>query len=148
MMSNNVPFIVNTLYKCKPDITSLIKGDKNGEIIQDLGYREKYSMKFSPYTFKVKELPFFYTLKWWYEYLMHQSIVTTAPTGLGNSGDFNFSWCKAPVNALHCGAIFLVKTQLKAPLKSRQVNVKIVCYVKTWSQKPDSYLELRGYCWG
>ena len=76
--------------------------------------------------------------------IMHQSFVTKAPAELGNSGDFNFSLCKAPVNALHWGAISVAKTQLKAPLKSRQVNVKLLPSVKTWNQKPRSYPALRG----
>ena len=38
------------------------------------------------------------------------------PTGTGNSGTFNFSVCKALVNALHCSDIFMVKSLLKAPV--------------------------------
>ena len=33
---------------------------------------------------------------------MHQSFVTTAPIGLGNGGDIDFSLCKARVCAQHC----------------------------------------------
>ena len=66
---------------------------------------------------------------------MHQSFVTTAPTGPGNSEDFNFARCKVPVNALHCGAIFVVKPQQKAPLKFQQVNVIIISGVESCNQK-------------
>ena len=76
--------------------------------------------------------------------VMHQLFVTAAPAGPGNSVDFNFSRVKAPVNALHCGVLLFGETQLKAPLKSRQVNVKILAGVKTWNQKPGNYTALRG----
>ena len=46
---------------------------------------------------------------------MHQSFVFPAPLGPGNSGTFNFSIFKAPLKAWHCGAIFVVKSLLKAP---------------------------------
>ena len=73
----------------------------------------------------------------------HSSYVT------GNGGDFNFSWCKAPVNALHCGSSHVVvKTQLKVPLKSWQVNVKFLPGVKTWEQKPGTDPALWGWCCG
>ena len=64
-----------------------------------------------------------------------------APVGPGNSGDFNSSQCKAPINALHCGAMFTVKKKKKkkklpkAPLKFRQVNVKMFPGVQTWNQR-------------
>ena len=81
----------------------------------------------------------------WQGQIIHQSFVITAATGPGNSGYFNFPWCKAPVNALHCGDIFVVKTHPKALLKSWQVNGKIL---QIWNQKPGRYLALRGWCWG
>ena len=40
--------------------------------------------------------------------IMHQSFVTTAPMGPGNSGAFDFSLCKARVYAQHCRDIFMV----------------------------------------
>ena len=39
----------------------------------------------------------------WYT-IMHQSFVSTAPSGPGISGAFNFSIFKAPLKALHSGA--------------------------------------------
>ena len=46
---------------------------------------------------------------------MHQSVVSTAPSGPGISGAFNFSIFKAPLKALHSGAKIVVKSLLKAP---------------------------------
>ena len=46
---------------------------------------------------------------------MHQSFVSTAPSGPGISGAFNFSIFKAPLKALHSGAKLVVKFLLKAP---------------------------------
>ena len=46
---------------------------------------------------------------------MHQSFVSTAPSGPGISGAFNFSIFKAPLKALHSGAKLVVKSLLKAP---------------------------------
>ena len=42
----------------------------------------------------------------------------------------------------------MVKTLPKAPLKSRQVTVKILPGIQTWNQKPGSYPALWGWCWG
>ena len=50
--------------------------------------------------------------------VMHRSFVTTAPKGLGNSEDFDFSLCKTRVYAQHWGEIFMVKTLSKALLKN------------------------------
>ena len=47
--------------------------------------------------------------------VMHQSFVSTAPSGPGVSGAFNFSIFKAPLKALHSGAKLVVKSLLKAP---------------------------------
>ena len=47
--------------------------------------------------------------------IMHQSFVTPAPPGPGNSGAFNFSLFKARLKARHCRARFVVKSLLKAP---------------------------------
>ena len=47
--------------------------------------------------------------------VMHQSFVSTAPSGPGISGAFNFSIFKAPLKALHSGAKLVVKSLLKAP---------------------------------
>ena len=44
---------------------------------------------------------------------MHQSFVSTAPSGPGISGAFNFSIFKAPLKALHSGAKLVVKSLLK-----------------------------------
>ena len=46
---------------------------------------------------------------------MHQSFATTAPLGPGNSGDIDFSLCKALVYAPHCGDIFYVISLVKVP---------------------------------
>ena len=54
--------------------------------------------------------------------LMHQSFVSTAPSGLGISGAFNFSIFKAPLKALHSGAKLVVKSLLKAPAPSGTDN--------------------------
>ena len=76
---------------------------------------------------------------------MHQSFVTTtAPTVPGNSGDFDFSPCKALVYAQHCRDIFMVKVLPKDLLKSRQVNVKLLRPVWAWNQKTHSSTALRG----
>ena len=48
--------------------------------------------------------------------LMHQSFVSTAPSGPGISRTFNFSIFKAPLKALHSLAKIVVKSLLKAPL--------------------------------
>ena len=47
--------------------------------------------------------------------IMHQSFSSTAPSGPGISGAFNFSIFKAPLKALHSGAKLVVKSLLKAP---------------------------------
>ena len=47
--------------------------------------------------------------------IMHQSFVSPAPLGQGNSGAFNFSIFKAPVKAWPCGVRFVVG---KIPAKS------------------------------
>ena len=47
--------------------------------------------------------------------IMHQSFVSTAPSGPGISGAFNFSIFKAPLKALHSGAKLVVKSLLKPP---------------------------------
>ena len=46
---------------------------------------------------------------------MHQSFVSTPPSGPGISGAFNFSIFKAPLKALNSGAKIVVKSLLKAP---------------------------------
>ena len=47
---------------------------------------------------------------------MHQSFVSPAPLGPGNSGAFfNFSIFKARLKARHCGARFIVKIPAKSP---------------------------------
>ena len=46
---------------------------------------------------------------------MHQSFVSTAPSGPGTSGAFTFSIFKAPLKALLSGAKIVVKSLLKAP---------------------------------
>ena len=45
--------------------------------------------------------------------IMHQSFATTSPRGPGNSGDIDFSICKAQVKSLHCRDFVLVKSLLK-----------------------------------
>ena len=45
---------------------------------------------------------------------MHQSFVSQAPLGSGNSGAFNFSIFKAPLKARLCEARVVVKSLLKA----------------------------------
>ena len=46
---------------------------------------------------------------------MHQSFVSPAHLGPGNSGGFNFSIFKATVKARPCEVRFVVKSLLKAP---------------------------------
>ena len=53
---------------------------------------------------------------------MHQSFVSTAALGPGNSGAFNFSVFKAPLKARQSGVIFVVKTPLKAPAPRRRLT--------------------------
>ena len=56
---------------------------------------------------------------------MHQSFVSTAPSGPGISGAFNFSLFKAPLKALLSGAKIVVKSLLKAPaLPGADKNIK------------------------
>ena len=50
-----------------------------------------------------------------YSEVMQQSFATTAPMGLGNNRDIDFSLCKARVYALHYGDIFYVKSLVKFP---------------------------------
>ena len=50
--------------------------------------------------------------------VMHQSFAAPATLGPGNSGDIEFSSCKARVHVLHCRGIFLVKP-LQIALASR-----------------------------
>ena len=78
--------------------------------------------------------------------IMHQTFVTMAPMALGNSGDFDFSLCKARVYAQHCGDIFIVKVLLKALLKSGQVNVKLHAGLGMES-KPRCSMALWGRYW-
>ena len=78
---------------------------------------------------------------------MYQSFVTTAPTGLENRGDFDFSLCKARVYAWHCGDIFMVKVLPKALLRSWKVNVKLPRRVWAGNQKPCSSTALLVQCW-
>ena len=47
--------------------------------------------------------------------VMNQSFVSTAPSGPGISGAFNFSIFKTPLKAMHPGAKLVVKSLLKAP---------------------------------
>ena len=82
-----------------------------------------------------------------FELLMHQSFVTMAPTGLGNSGDLHFSLCKTRVYARHCGDIFMVKVLPNVLLKSWYVNVKLLWPLWAWSQKPRSSTAMRGRYW-
>ena len=46
---------------------------------------------------------------------MHQSIVTTAPPGPGNSGDFDFRSSQSQVKSPPCGDKMLVKSPPNAP---------------------------------
>ena len=57
---------------------------------------------------RLTQIPFHATV-------MHQSFVSTAPSGPGISGAFNFSIFKAPLKALLSGAKIVVKSLLKAP---------------------------------
>ena len=75
--------------------------------------------------------------------LLHQSFVTTAPIGSGNSRDIDFPLCKARIYAQHCGDIFMVK----ALFKSRWVTVKLHRLVWAWKQKPCGSMALPGQCW-
>ena len=54
-----------------------------------------------------------------YIVIMHQSFVSPASPGSGNSGAFNFSFFKAKLKPLHCRARFVVKSLLKAPAPRR-----------------------------
>ena len=47
--------------------------------------------------------------------IMHQSIVTTAPPGPGNSGDFDFWSSQSQVKSPPCSDKRLVKSPLNAP---------------------------------
>ena len=51
--------------------------------------------------------------------LMHQSFVSTAPLGPGNSSAFNFSVFKARLKAWHCGILYVVKSLLKVSAPRR-----------------------------
>ena len=55
---------------------------------------------------------------------MHQTFVSTAPSGPGISGAFNFSIFKAPLKALLSGAKIVVKSLLKAPALPRLTIMK------------------------
>ena len=74
--------------------------------------------------------------------------LTTASMGPGNSGNIDFSLCKAGVYAQHCGDIFMVKALPKAWLISQPVHVKLPQSVWAWNQKPHSSTALWGRCWG
>ena len=63
-----------------------------------------------------------------YKCNMHQSFVTTVPTVLGNSGDFDFFLRQARVYARHCGDSLMVK----ALLKSGKLNVKTELLWPVW----------------
>ena len=56
--------------------------------------------------------------------LMHQSFVSPAPLGPGNSGTFNFLIFKAPVKVRPCEVRFVVKSLLKAPAPRGDNNVE------------------------
>ena len=55
---------------------------------------------------------------------MHQPFVSTAPSGPGISGAFNFSIFKAPLKPLLSGAKIVVKSLLKAPALPRLTIMK------------------------
>ena len=57
--------------------------------------------------------------------LMHQSFVSPAPLGPGNSVTFNFLIFKAPVKVRPCGVRFVVKSLLKAPAPRGDNNVNV-----------------------
>ena len=78
---------------------------------------------------------------------MHQLFVTPALTGPGNSGDIDFSLCKARVYTQRCMEIFMVKALPKALFKSWQVNMKILWVVWAWNQKPCGSTALWEQCW-
>ena len=69
-------------------------------------------------------------------------ICNHGPMGPGNSGDIDFSLCKARVYAQHCGDIFMVK----ALFKSRWVTVKLPLPVWAWKHKHCDSTALRGQC--
>ena len=59
---------------------------------------------------------------------MHQSFVSTAPLGSGNSGVFNFSVFQARLKALHCGVRSMVKSLLNAPAPRSRSNEKNIAW--------------------
>ena len=61
--------------------------------------------------------------------VMRQSILTI-PTGPWNTGDIDFSLCKARVYAWHCGDSLMSGQAL---LKSQQLNVKLLLPVWAWN---------------
>ena len=67
---------------------------------------------------------------------MHQSFATTSPSGLGNSGDIDFSLSKARVYAQHCRDTLMVKALRKSPLKAQQVNVNFHGHFGTGIKTP------------
>ena len=78
---------------------------------------------------------------------MHQSFVTTAPMGPGNSGDFDFSLYRTQVYATTAGTFFVqspVKSSAKILASKREItlvvlgmesvlwNCRDIAEVKTW----------------
>ena len=78
------------------------------------GFRKERNFKFCSFQLRGWSVP-------WFSYIyienqvMHQSFVSTAPSGPGISGAFNFSIFKAPLKALLSGSKIVVKSPLKAP---------------------------------
>ena len=73
---------------------------------------------------------------------MHQSFVTMAPVGPGNSRDFKQNPDKFTALQGH----FVVKTMPKTLLLSWQVNVKLQPQASAWNQKPHRVRALWGQC--
>ena len=64
---------------------------------------------------------------------MHQSFATTSPRGLGNSGDIDFSICKAQVKFLHCrNSYYLLQSHIDKKKKSQNL-VTFFCSPQNFS---------------
>ena len=82
----------------------------------------------------------YWTTSFWFHTMpaevMHQSILTTCiPTGPGNSGDIDFSLCKARVYAWHCGDS-LMPSQSTAQIPAVKCEITSASLgMECWGQK-------------
>ena len=86
-----------------------------GSNFKDTVYNIKYEKSITCYTQWSFHMEFIKQAFEMIMSLMHQSFATTSPWGPGNSGDIDFSICKAQVKSLHCRDLFWSNPCKKVP---------------------------------